>query len=84
MKESNLLANNVEKNFQLREMLGDTKGQYMRELNTLVDNAAKNFLKAVVLKNTKILYINKNWKMIFFIFDISKIPQTKLRVLINP
>ena len=44
MKESNILVDNVAKNFLPREMLQDTEEQFMKESNILADNVAKNFL----------------------------------------
>ena len=42
MKESNTLADNATRNLQIREVLLDTKEQYMKESNTLADNATRN------------------------------------------
>ena len=45
MKESSTLAGNAANNFLRREVLLNTKGQYMKESNTLAGNAGKNALK---------------------------------------
>ena len=44
MKESNILADNVENNFLRREIWMNTNGQYMKESNILADNVENNFL----------------------------------------
>ena len=64
MKESNSLVGNAANNFLRREVLLNTKGQYMKESNTLVGNVANNFLRRLILQNTISLYIkaNRNYK----------------------
>ena len=65
MKELNTLANNVAKNFLKRDILLNTKGQYMKELNTLAGNVAIEHLIRKILPDTKGLYMrvsNKLWK----------------------
>ena len=57
MKESNSLAGNATIKQLQREILLNTKGQYMKESNTLVDNVAYNFLRKEVLQDTIGLYI---------------------------
>ena len=42
MKKSNTLAGNAVKNSLNREILLNTKGQYMKETNILAGNAVKN------------------------------------------
>ena len=42
MKDSNILAGNATRNLQTREVLLNTKGQYIKESNTLVGNATIN------------------------------------------
>ena len=44
MKESNTLASNVAINLLQREILLNTKRQYMKKSNTLAGNAAINLL----------------------------------------
>ena len=44
MKESNTLAGNVATNLLQRQVLQNTKEQYMKESNTLAGNAAINLL----------------------------------------
>ena len=44
MRESNILANNVAKNFLNRDISQNTEDLFMRESNILADNVAKNFL----------------------------------------
>ena len=44
MKELNILADNVARNFSTRDLLQDTEDQFMKESNILADNVAKNFL----------------------------------------
>ena len=50
MKESNILADNVAKNFLNWEIFQDTEDQLMRVSNILADNAANNLLHRLVLK----------------------------------
>ena len=45
MKESSILVGNATIKKLQREILLNTKGQYMKESNILVSNAACNFLK---------------------------------------
>ena len=52
MKESNTLADNANRNLQLREVLINTKGQYMKESNTLAGIVTKNLHRTVILLNT--------------------------------
>ena len=42
MKESNILADNVEKNLPVRDNFHSTKEQFMKESNILADNVGKN------------------------------------------
>ena len=62
MKESNTLANNVTKNFHLREILLNTKGQYTKESNTLAVNVVNNSPERIGLQDTIpiSLYIEAN------------------------
>ena len=60
MKESNILAGNVAKNFPRRDILLNIKGQYTKESNTLVGNVLKNFLQRTVLPDTRELCIKFN------------------------
>ena len=57
MKDSNTPAGNAIRNFQIREILLDTKGQNMKESNILAHNATNNFHKRGILPDTKGLYI---------------------------
>ena len=45
MKESNTLADNAVINLLQKEVLLNTKGQYMKESNILAGNAAINLLQ---------------------------------------
>ena len=49
MKELNTLVGNVVINLLQREILLNTKRQYMKESNTLVDNAAINLFHRDIL-----------------------------------
>ena len=60
MKESNTLVGNAANSLLRREILMNTKGQYMKESNTLVGDAANTSLKRVVLQDTISLYIKGN------------------------
>ena len=57
MKESNTLAGNAIIKQLQREVLLNTKGQYMMESNTLVGNVANNFLTRDILVNTEERYM---------------------------
>ena len=57
MKELSTLAGNAAINLLQREILLDTKRQYMKDSNTLVDNAAINLLQREILLNTKRQYM---------------------------
>ena len=49
MKDSIILAGNAAKNFLRRDLLIDTKEQYMKELNALVGYAGNNLLRELWL-----------------------------------
>ena len=49
MKESNILADNVAKNFLSKEISLSTEDQFMKESNILVDNVANNLLPKIIL-----------------------------------
>ena len=44
MKESNSLVSDVTNNFQQKNVMLNTKGQFMKKSNTLADNVANYFL----------------------------------------
>ena len=48
MRESNILVVNVANLFLIREILMNTKGQYMKESNILAGNVTINFLRREV------------------------------------
>ena len=51
MKELNILADNVAKNFLDRIISQDIEDQLMRKSNMLVDNVANKLLNRVIFKN---------------------------------
>ena len=59
MKESNTLVGNATIKQLQREVLLNTKGQYMKESNTLADNATIKLLQRAVLLNTKGRYMKE-------------------------
>ena len=52
MRESNIIADNVEKNFPIREISQNTEDQFMKESNIVAHNVAKNLLNRLVLQDT--------------------------------
>ena len=60
MNDSNSRPGNAANNFLRREILLNTKGQYMKESNILVGNVAYNSLKQEVLQDTISLHIKAN------------------------
>ena len=53
MKESNILADNVAKNFPYRVVLKDIQEHIMNEYYILANNVAKNVLTRDILQNTE-------------------------------
>ena len=60
MKESNTLVNNAAIKLLQREVLLDTKEQYMKESNTLVGNATIKLLQRDLLLDTKEKYMKES------------------------
>ena len=60
MKESNTLAVNAAINFLQRDILQNTKKQYIKDSNTLADNAEINLLRREILLNTKGKYMKES------------------------
>ena len=53
MNESNVLADNVARNFPNREILQNTEEQLMKDSNILADNVTNNSFKWEILQNTE-------------------------------
>ena len=60
MKESNILADNVAKNFLSREISLDTEEKFMK-VYIIADNVAKDFLSREIAMNTKDLFMKESY-----------------------
>ena len=60
MRESSTLADNVTRHLQVRGVLLNTKGQYMKESNSLADNVTIKQLQSPFLLDTKGQYIKES------------------------
>ena len=58
MRESNILANNATIKQNQKEILLNTKGQYMKELDSHAGIAINNILLEQILQSTKEIYIH--------------------------
>ena len=59
MKDSNILADNATIKQLHKEVLPNTRGQYMKESTILEDNATINLLPKVISQDTKEICINE-------------------------
>ena len=60
MMESNILADNVVKNFLNRDISLNIENLFTRELNILADNVAENFLHRKISQDTEDLFMNES------------------------
>ena len=59
MKDSNILADNATIKQLQKEVLANTRGQYMKDKNILADNATIKQLQKEVLPNTREMTLAK-------------------------